>query len=158
MAVELFDGTEKETHNENANPAAAERLEELVSAIPFGNLFADRWGSNSSLAAIIQKRYAQISPQTYKSAGERTGTRGDSRRYSSGLTRRSGVRHGRWLDDDVSRRAGRFPPRSHSRFGQRGDCHVDTASARNQDRVVELFALRVGPFNPNRQSISRGRV
>lgn len=45
MALELFAGTEKETHNENANPRAAERLKELVSSIPFGDLFADLWGS-----------------------------------------------------------------------------------------------------------------
>lgn len=45
LAVELFAGTEKETHNENANPRAAERLNELVSSIAFGELFADLWGS-----------------------------------------------------------------------------------------------------------------
>ena len=44
-AVELFEGTEKETHNENANPGATERLKELVPTIPFGELFADLWGS-----------------------------------------------------------------------------------------------------------------
>jgi ectoine hydroxylase-related dioxygenase (phytanoyl-CoA dioxygenase family) len=47
MALELFAGTEKETHNENANPGAAERLNELVSSIPFGELFADLWGSKN---------------------------------------------------------------------------------------------------------------
>jgi hypothetical protein len=45
LAVELFAGTEKETHNENANPRAAELLNELVGSIPFGELFADLWGS-----------------------------------------------------------------------------------------------------------------
>lgn len=45
FAVELFAGTEKETHNENANPGATERCNELVSSIPFGDLFADLWGS-----------------------------------------------------------------------------------------------------------------
>ena len=45
MAVELFAGTEKETHNENANAGATEQLRELVSSIPFGELFADLWDS-----------------------------------------------------------------------------------------------------------------
>ena len=45
LAIELFAGTEKETHNENVNPGAAEQLNELVGSIPFGNLFADLWGS-----------------------------------------------------------------------------------------------------------------
>jgi len=45
MALELFAGTEKETHNENANPGAVERLKELVSGIPFGEFFTELWGS-----------------------------------------------------------------------------------------------------------------
>ncbi|MGC2306732.1 MAG: phytanoyl-CoA dioxygenase family protein [Candidatus Binatus sp.] len=47
LAVELFAGTEKETYNENANPGAAERLNQLVSSIPFDELFADLWGSKN---------------------------------------------------------------------------------------------------------------
>ena len=47
FAVELFAGTEKETHNENANPGVVERANELVSSIPFGDLFADLWGSKN---------------------------------------------------------------------------------------------------------------
>jgi ectoine hydroxylase-related dioxygenase (phytanoyl-CoA dioxygenase family) len=47
LAVELFAGTEKETHNENANPGAAELLNELVSSIPFADLFADLWSSKN---------------------------------------------------------------------------------------------------------------
>jgi hypothetical protein len=45
LALELFAGTEKETHNDNVNPGATERLNELVSSLPFGELFADLWGS-----------------------------------------------------------------------------------------------------------------
>ena len=45
FAAELYAGTEKETHNENANPGVTERANELVSSIPFGDLFADLWGS-----------------------------------------------------------------------------------------------------------------
>ncbi|WP_016883703.1 MULTISPECIES: phytanoyl-CoA dioxygenase family protein [unclassified Rhodococcus (in: high G+C Gram-positive bacteria)] len=40
-----LDGTELRTHIDNANPLAKERLDELVSSLPFGNLFADLWGS-----------------------------------------------------------------------------------------------------------------
>jgi hypothetical protein len=46
-AVELFAGTEKETHNENANPGITERLNELVPSLGFGDLFADLWASKN---------------------------------------------------------------------------------------------------------------
>ena len=45
FAVTLFPGTEKQTLNDNANPRATQRLNELVSSIPFGELFAKLWGS-----------------------------------------------------------------------------------------------------------------
>src|SRR6516162_2653715 len=47
LALELFAGTEKETHNENANPGAAQQLNELVSSIPFGELLGDLWDSKN---------------------------------------------------------------------------------------------------------------
>lgn len=40
-----LDGTELRTHIDNANPLAKDRLDELVSSLPFGKLFADLWGS-----------------------------------------------------------------------------------------------------------------
>ncbi|MFM0557304.1 phytanoyl-CoA dioxygenase family protein [Paraburkholderia sediminicola] len=45
MASNLFDGTERKTHNDNANPFAKERLDQLASSLPFGRLFGDLWGS-----------------------------------------------------------------------------------------------------------------
>jgi ectoine hydroxylase-related dioxygenase (phytanoyl-CoA dioxygenase family) len=44
-AFRIFEGTEHQTHNDNANPLAKARLDELVSTLPFGRLFADLWGS-----------------------------------------------------------------------------------------------------------------
>ena len=44
-AFRIFDGTEQQTHNDNANPLAKARLDALVSSLPFGPLFADLWGS-----------------------------------------------------------------------------------------------------------------
>jgi ectoine hydroxylase-related dioxygenase (phytanoyl-CoA dioxygenase family) len=43
--ITLFKGTDKEHHNDNANPRAADRLKALAAAIPFGDLFAELWGS-----------------------------------------------------------------------------------------------------------------
>jgi ectoine hydroxylase-related dioxygenase (phytanoyl-CoA dioxygenase family) len=40
-----LDGTTLQTHIDNANPLAKDRLDELVSSLPFGKLFADLWGS-----------------------------------------------------------------------------------------------------------------
>ncbi|WGY71359.1 phytanoyl-CoA dioxygenase family protein [Burkholderia cepacia] len=45
MASTLLDGTEYKSHNDNANPYAKARLDELVGTLPFGQLFADLWGS-----------------------------------------------------------------------------------------------------------------
>ncbi|GAU05735.1 phytanoyl-CoA dioxygenase [Burkholderia stabilis] len=45
MATTLLDGTEYKSHNDNANPYAKARLDELVGTLPFGQLFADLWGS-----------------------------------------------------------------------------------------------------------------
>jgi hypothetical protein len=47
LAVTLFAGTGKEIHNDNANPRATQRLNELVSSLPFGELFANLWGSTN---------------------------------------------------------------------------------------------------------------
>ena len=44
-AFRIFDGTEQQSHNDNANPLAKARLDELVAFLPFGQLFADLWGS-----------------------------------------------------------------------------------------------------------------
>ncbi|HEU4428128.1 MAG TPA: phytanoyl-CoA dioxygenase family protein [Myxococcota bacterium] len=44
-AARIFKGTEQQAHNDNANPLAKARLDELVSSLPFGRLFADLWGS-----------------------------------------------------------------------------------------------------------------
>src|SRR5262249_56326272 len=44
-AFRIFDGTEQQSHNDNANPLAKARLDELVASLPFGKLFADLWGS-----------------------------------------------------------------------------------------------------------------
>ena len=44
-AVRLFAGTEQQSHNDNANPRARERLEALVGSLPLGRMFADLWGS-----------------------------------------------------------------------------------------------------------------
>src|SRR5262245_8432562 len=44
-AFRIFDGTEQQSHNDNANPLAKARLDELVSTLPLGRLFADLWGS-----------------------------------------------------------------------------------------------------------------
>ncbi|WP_343618189.1 phytanoyl-CoA dioxygenase family protein [Ralstonia sp.] len=45
MATTLFDGTEHKSHVDNANPLAKQRLDELVSSLPLGQIFADLWGS-----------------------------------------------------------------------------------------------------------------
>lgn len=44
-AFRMFDGTVQQSHVDNANPLAKQRLEDLVSSLPFGQLFADLWGS-----------------------------------------------------------------------------------------------------------------
>ncbi|EPJ0602710.1 phytanoyl-CoA dioxygenase [Pseudomonas aeruginosa] len=46
-ATRMFDGTVQQSHVDNANPLAKERLEELVASLPFGQLFADLWGSRN---------------------------------------------------------------------------------------------------------------
>ncbi len=44
-AVRIFAGTEQQSHNDNANPLARGRLEELVRSLPLARMFADLWGS-----------------------------------------------------------------------------------------------------------------
>jgi ectoine hydroxylase-related dioxygenase (phytanoyl-CoA dioxygenase family) len=44
-AFRIFDKTEQQTHNDNANPRAKERLDALVRSLPFGQLFGELWGS-----------------------------------------------------------------------------------------------------------------
>ncbi|MCQ4312779.1 phytanoyl-CoA dioxygenase family protein [Pseudomonas stutzeri] len=44
-ATRMFSGTVQQSHVDNANPLAKERLEELVASLPFGQVFADLWGS-----------------------------------------------------------------------------------------------------------------
>jgi ectoine hydroxylase-related dioxygenase (phytanoyl-CoA dioxygenase family) len=45
FALSVFAGTEHQHHNDNANPAAAPRYKDLVTAGPFGNFLAEVWGS-----------------------------------------------------------------------------------------------------------------
>ncbi|MEN0136616.1 MAG: phytanoyl-CoA dioxygenase family protein [Rhodococcus sp. (in: high G+C Gram-positive bacteria)] len=42
-----LDGTTLQTHIDNANPLAKDRLDDLVMSLPFGKLFADLWGSEN---------------------------------------------------------------------------------------------------------------
>ncbi|WP_399095764.1 phytanoyl-CoA dioxygenase family protein [Streptomyces sp. BBFR2] len=44
-ATRMFNGTEQQSHVDNANPLAKSRLDAMVSSLPFGRLFADLWGS-----------------------------------------------------------------------------------------------------------------
>lgn len=44
-AVSLMKGTQHQTHNDNSNPAAVERLNSLVRSLRFGQVLADLWGS-----------------------------------------------------------------------------------------------------------------
>ncbi|WP_017616263.1 phytanoyl-CoA dioxygenase family protein [Nocardiopsis salina] len=46
-ASSMFDGTEQRSHVDNANPQAKSRLDELVQTLPFGELFAELWGSDN---------------------------------------------------------------------------------------------------------------
>ena len=45
MAFRIFNKTEQQTHNDNANPLAKARLDAMVQTLPFGELFAELWGS-----------------------------------------------------------------------------------------------------------------
>ncbi|MEV0336947.1 phytanoyl-CoA dioxygenase family protein [Nocardia sp. NPDC050717] len=40
-----LDGTSLQTHIDNSNPLAKDRLDDMVSQMPFGELFAELWGS-----------------------------------------------------------------------------------------------------------------
>lgn len=46
-ATRMFDGTVQQSHVDNANPLAKARLDELVATLPFGQFFADLWGSEN---------------------------------------------------------------------------------------------------------------
>ncbi|WP_430292834.1 phytanoyl-CoA dioxygenase family protein [Pseudomonas sp. B1-22] len=46
-ASSMFDGTEHRSHVDNANPLAKPRLDELVTTLPFAQLFAELWGSQN---------------------------------------------------------------------------------------------------------------
>lgn len=46
-ATRLFDGTVQQSHVDNANPLAKERLDELVSTLPIAKMYADIWGSQN---------------------------------------------------------------------------------------------------------------
>jgi ectoine hydroxylase-related dioxygenase (phytanoyl-CoA dioxygenase family) len=46
-AFRIFDGTEQQSHNDNANPIAKTKLEVLVASLPLGSLFAELWGSRN---------------------------------------------------------------------------------------------------------------
>ncbi|MFH9424216.1 phytanoyl-CoA dioxygenase family protein [Streptomyces sp. NPDC017529] len=44
-ASRMFNGTEQQSHVDNANPLAKSRLDAMVPSLPFGRLFADLWDS-----------------------------------------------------------------------------------------------------------------
>lgn len=44
-AYQIFRGTEHQTHNDNSNPLAKDRLDALVATLPFGKIFSELWGS-----------------------------------------------------------------------------------------------------------------
>jgi ectoine hydroxylase-related dioxygenase (phytanoyl-CoA dioxygenase family) len=46
-AIRIHEGTEQQSHNDNANPIAKPKLDELVSSLPFGLLLAELWGSKN---------------------------------------------------------------------------------------------------------------
>ncbi|MFD2646109.1 phytanoyl-CoA dioxygenase family protein [Pseudomonas japonica] len=46
-ATRMFAGTTQQSHVDNANPLAKERLEALVAGLPLGELFARVWGSKN---------------------------------------------------------------------------------------------------------------
>ncbi|MFD7199151.1 MFS transporter [Streptomyces sp. NPDC059893] len=46
-ASSMFDGTEQRSHVDNANPLAKDHLDELVTRLPLGKLFAELWGSDN---------------------------------------------------------------------------------------------------------------
>lgn len=46
-ATRMFDGTVQQSHVDNANPVAKQRLEELIATLPLGQFFADLWGSKN---------------------------------------------------------------------------------------------------------------
>ena len=45
FAFQIFEGTQHQTHNDNSNPNAKERLDALVATLPFGRIFSELWGS-----------------------------------------------------------------------------------------------------------------
>lgn len=47
-ATRMYGGTGQQSHVDNANPKAKARMDELVSSLPLGRLFADLWGSESA--------------------------------------------------------------------------------------------------------------
>ncbi|AIO30203.1 phytanoyl-CoA dioxygenase family protein [Burkholderia cenocepacia] len=47
MATTMLDGSEFKSHVDNANPYAKDRLDELASQLPIGEVFADLWGARN---------------------------------------------------------------------------------------------------------------
>jgi len=47
-ATHLYGGTGQQSHVDNANPKAKMRMDELVSSLPLGRMFADLWGSENA--------------------------------------------------------------------------------------------------------------
>ena len=45
FASRMYDGTGQQSHVDNSNPLAKPKLDELMTSMPFGKLFADLWGS-----------------------------------------------------------------------------------------------------------------
>jgi hypothetical protein len=44
-AFQIFERAEHQTHNDNANPNAKEKLDALVATLPLGRMLAELWGS-----------------------------------------------------------------------------------------------------------------
>ena len=63
-AFQIFEGSVHQTHNDNANPLAKERLDALMPSLPFAELLADLWDS---------KHVWYFAEEVFLKAGGRTG-------------------------------------------------------------------------------------
>jgi len=63
-AFQIFNGTEHQTHNDNSNPNAKEKLDALMMTLPFGKLLSELWGS---------KHVWYFAEEVFLKAGGKTG-------------------------------------------------------------------------------------
>lgn len=63
-AFQIFNGTEHQTHNDNSNPKAKEKLDALMTTLPFGKLLSELWGS---------KHVWYFAEEVFLKAGGKTG-------------------------------------------------------------------------------------